>query len=58
MTDYEEKQEYKEMINQYKKEANEAISNIVLNEFGDNESSFSEYKDESLDWSWDNIMKE
>lgn len=41
---------------QYKKNAEEAMDNILLNTVGC-ESDFIDYKDETLNWSWDNIVE-
>ena len=40
----------------YKKETSENIDEFLLGSAGRLEGGFKEYKEESLDWSWDSIM--
>ena len=45
------------MIDQYKKEASEAIDEFLLAS-ADRMDDFKDWKDEALDWSWDSIMED
>ena len=44
------------MINHYKAEAKEATDAIIMDIVDQHGSDFNDYKDEILDWSWDNIF--
>lgn len=45
----------KKMMNQYKSEAKEATDAILMDIMDQHGSDFNDYKEEVLDWSWDNI---
>lgn len=43
------------LINQYKSEAKEATEMILMDIMDQHGNDFHDYKEEVLDWSWDNI---
>lgn len=45
------------LIKQYKSEAKEATDAILMDIMNQHGNSFSDYKQEILDWSWDTIIK-
>ena len=43
------------LINRYKSEAKEATEAILMDFMDQHGNDFKDYKEEVLDWSWDNI---
>lgn len=50
-----EKDKFKKSVKQYKKDIKEKTDTILLHTVGKSDMEFHDYKEESLDWSWDSI---
>jgi hypothetical protein len=50
-----ERDKFKKSVKQYKKDIKEKTDTILLHTVGKSDMEFHDYKEESLDWSWDSI---